>query len=173
MALMSGLTQPRGSINAVLAQYPMTDALRRDEVGVLVDGTTSPPARIVDEHMAAVVPGAVVSSAIPYARMDLSYALSANGRYREFFGGDRLLWPLYLVEQKEYLPPTWIVHGDADQAVSVEDSKAFVEKARRLGGEVRLVVRPGEDHGFDVAVKENEEEWLREGVSWVEKKWLG
>jgi hypothetical protein len=29
------------------------------------------------------------------------------------------------------------------------------------------------EHGFDVGMKEDEEEWLREGLGWVEGKWLG
>ncbi|KAF2850391.1 alpha/beta-hydrolase [Plenodomus tracheiphilus IPT5] len=173
MTLMSGLTQPKGSIKALLAQYPMTDSLRRDPTAELY-GQPTPPPTVVDKYTAGIKPGTVISSAVPPARMDISYALSAYGRYLEFFGSDKSMWPLYLVETKDYLPPTWIVHGDADTAVSIEDSRAFVNKARKLGGaEVELVVRPGEEHGFDAAVKEVEEEWLKEGLRWVEDKWLG
>ncbi|KAH9881094.1 hypothetical protein J1614_001587 [Plenodomus biglobosus] len=173
MTLMSGLTQPKGSIKALLAQYPMTDSLRRKPTEEL-HGQPTPPPTIIDEHISSITPGTVLSSAIPPARMHISYALSAYGRYLEFFGRDKNMWPLYLVEKKAYLPPTWIVHGDADTAVSVEDSKAFAAKAQTLdGAEVHLVVRPGQDHGFDIAMKESEEPWLKHGLQWVQEKWLG
>ncbi|KAF2631498.1 alpha/beta-hydrolase [Macroventuria anomochaeta] len=172
MALMSGLLQPKGSIKAVLAQYPMTDSLRRDKSELFID-LQSPPASLVDEHMKSVRPGVVVSSCVPPERMNLSYVLSAYGRYLEFFGGDKMMWPLYLIEEKKWLPPTWIHHGDVDTAVSIEDSKAFVAKCEAIAGlEVRLEVLEGKDHGFDTQAKEDEEPWLKEGLRWVEKKWL-
>lgn len=173
MALMSGLSQPKGCIKAILAQYPMTDSLRREPVDIYME-QPSPSPSIIDEHIASVPQGTVISSAVPPARQLLSYALSAHGRYLEFFGQDRDMWPLYLVEKKEWLPPTWIVHGDADVAVGVEDTRAFVEKGRRLEGvEILVEIRPGEDHGFDIGLKEDEVEWLRDGLRWVEGKWLG
>tara|TARA_R110002003_G_scaffold391_2_gene19438 strand:+ start:18596 stop:19285 length:690 start_codon:yes stop_codon:yes gene_type:complete len=174
MALMSALTQPRGAVRAVLAQYPMTWYLRREQADGYLDGPAPGPGT-VDEHVAAIVPGSVVSCATPPARMGLSYTLSAFGRYREFFGEDEKLWPLGLIEEREWAPPTWIIHGDKDAAVSVEDSRLFVKKwkERGMGNEVRLEVREGQDHGFDVGMKESEEEWLRDGLAWVEGKWLG
>ena len=172
MALMSGLLQPRGSIKAILAQYPMTDSLRREPSDTFINLPSSSES-LVKEHMETIKPGIVVSSCVPPARMNLSYVLSAYGRYLEFFGDDKLMWPLYLVEEKKWLPPTWIHHGDVDTAVSVEDSKAFVAKCEKIRGlEVRLEVRRGEDHGFDTQAKEDEEEWLMEGLRWVEEKWL-
>ncbi|KAF3010842.1 hypothetical protein E8E13_008872 [Curvularia kusanoi] len=172
MALMSGLLQPKGSIRAVLAQYPMTDRLRA-EPSELFFGVPTPPASVVDEHMRTVKPGVVVSSATPPERAGLSYALSAFGRYLEFFGSDKEMWPVYLVDEKKWLPPTWIVHGDADQAVSIEDCRAFVAKCKAIGGlEVKLEVLEGEDHGFDVELKEDEVPWLKNGLEWVQKKWL-
>lgn len=172
MALMSGLLQPKGSINAVLAQYPMIDSLRREPSEFFID-LPSPPSSLVDRHMGKVESGVVVSSCVPPARMNLSYVLSAYGRYLEFFGGDKMMWPLYLVDEKRWLPPTWIHHGDKDTAVSIEDSRAFLRKCEKIDGlEVRLEVREGEDHGFDTQAKEDEEPWLKDGLRWVEEKWL-
>lgn len=172
MALMSGLLQPKGSIKAVLAQYPMTDSLRRKPVEQFID-IPAPPASFVDEHLKSVKPGVVVSSCAPPERMDLSYTLSAYGRYLEFFGSDKKMWPLHLIEEKRWLPPTWIHHGDVDTAVSIEDSKAFVAKCDAIDGlQVRLKVLKGEDHGFDTQAKEDGNPWLKEGLNWVEGKWL-
>ncbi len=172
MALMSGLLQPKGSIKAILAQYPMIDRLRREPSG-LYAGLPSPPASFLDEHLKAVKPGVIVSSCAPPGRMQLSYALSAYGRYLEFNGSDEMMWPLYLVEEKKWLPPTWNHHGTADADVSVEDSEAFLVKCEVIGGlEVKLKVIEGEIHGFDVDAKEDEMPWLKEGLSWVEGNWL-
>ena len=154
MALMSGLTQPRGTIKAILAQYPMTNYLRAEPADTFF-GFPAPPESVIAEHMATVKPGVVVSSATPPERSPLSLALAMYGQYLKYFGDDERMWPVGLVEEKESLPPTWIIHGGADSLVSVEDCKAFVEKCKGLkdGAEVKLVVREGEDHGFDVEVK--------------------
>jgi len=105
--------------------------------------------------------------------MDLSYVLSAYGRYFEFFGGGTSIWPLYLINEKKWLPPTWIDHGDLDTAVSIENSKALGKKCEEIGGlEIKLKVVEGKDHGFDTQVKEDEEPWLNKGLRWVEEEWL-
>jgi acetyl esterase/lipase len=173
MALMSALTQPRGAINAVLAQYPMTNALRIAPGGLWF-GEPAPGPEVLERHIAAMRPGAIVSSAAPPARSALSYPMGAYDRYLEFFGADEKMWPVGLIEEAEWMPPTWIVHGDADSAVSVEDTRGFVEKWGKFvkEGEVRMAIREGMEHGFDDGMKEDEEEWLREGLEWVREKWL-
>ncbi|KAH7064361.1 Alpha/Beta hydrolase protein [Paraphoma chrysanthemicola] len=174
MALMSALTQPEGKIKAVLAQYPMTWYLRRGKVDEYLN-QPAPGPDIIDHHIRSIAADTVISSAKPPDRMMLSYALSAFGRYTEFFGDDDKLWPLHLIDDKTWAPPTWIIHGDADTAVSIEDSKALVQKWKEkgMGNEVRLDIREGMEHGFDIAAKESEEKWLRDGLAWVEGKWLG
>jgi acetyl esterase/lipase len=174
MALMSALTQPRGSFNAVFAQYPMTNYMRCEPVDTFF-GQPSPPEAIIAQHLSTVTPDTVVSSGTQPARMGLSYALAAYGHYLTYFGTDEKMWPIGLVEEKKKsLPSTWIVHGDADSAVSVEDTRKFVGKCTGLeeGVEVKVDIRPGQEHGFDGALKEDEEAWLKEGLAWVEGKWL-
>jgi acetyl esterase/lipase len=173
MALMSALTQKEGSIKAVLAQYPMTNYLRCTPSETFM-GRPSPPESALDHHLAAIKPGTVVSSAFPPERINISYPMAAYGRYLDFFGKDETMWPIGKVEEEgKKLPPTWIVHGSKDTAVAMDDSRAFVEKCGRLGvGEVRLCEREGMEHGFDIEMKEDEEEWLKEGVAWLQGKWL-
>ncbi|KAF2640333.1 hypothetical protein P280DRAFT_550109 [Massarina eburnea CBS 473.64] len=81
-----------------------------------------------------------------------------------------------VVEEAECLPPTTIFHGDADTAVVVGDSRAFVDKVKSLEKlketEIRLVIREGMEHGFDEFAKRDEQRWLREQLEWVEGKWL-
>lgn len=172
LALMSGLTQPQGSIRAVIAQYPMTYYLRGTPN--MPPGESVPGTEVIDAHMAGVKPGVTaVSSATPPARMELSLAIATHERYLAFFGDDKSMWPLYRVEQCKQMPPTWIVHGEADSVVGIEDSLRFMEKCKLLGIEARLEIRPGQEHGFDDAIKESEEKWLADGLRWIGEKWVG
>jgi acetyl esterase/lipase len=172
MAIQSGLTRPKGEIKAVLAQYPMTDCARwRTGLG----GEEAGPESIIDEHMARVEAGSVVSCAVPPARFELNLALGAHGRYNDYFGTGKRLWPVTAVEEAEYLPPICIIHGEQDVAVAAEDSRVFAKKVREVlpGVEVRLEIRDDDrNHGFDIDMKEDEEEWLKESLKWVEEKWL-
>jgi dipeptidyl aminopeptidase/acylaminoacyl peptidase len=42
--------------------------------------------------------------------------------------------------------PQFVVHGDADPTVSVEESRRMVKAARDLGVDVQYVEVPGGDH---------------------------
>ncbi|KAF2274657.1 alpha/beta-hydrolase [Westerdykella ornata] len=179
LALQSAFTQPEGKIKAVLAQYPMTNILRRDPIpsGVLPNGAPAPGPEYIDQHIASIKPGTIISSSVPYDRMPLSYALSAYGRWQEFYGTDKNLLPITAIEDAKYLPRTFIFHGEQDTAVSVEDTKTFVEKAKEVLGDkvdIKLVTVKGQDHGFDCVTDVDEEktEWLKEGLKFVEQKWL-
>jgi acetyl esterase/lipase len=174
MALMSALTQPKSGIKAILAQYPMTQYMRLEPSPTFF-GMPAPGPEVVEQHIANVTPGTVVSSAVPPARAGLSYSLAAyNNAYLKYFGPDEKMWPFGALADASEMPPTWIIHGDQDQAVSVGDSQAFVKRwtEKEVRGEVRLDVLPGMDHGFDIGMKEGEEEWLAKGLEWVEGKWL-
>ena len=48
----------------------------------------------------------------------------------------------------EALPPTILVHGDADRTVAPEQSSRLAERLREAGTEVTLRIIPGGDHGF-------------------------
>jgi acetyl esterase/lipase len=179
MAFQSGVMLPGGKIRAVLGQYPMSSFLRRGFEPVLFDGSAAPGPEIIEEHLKCVKAGAVVSSAVPWDRVRLSWAMAAYGRWLEFYGTDEGLLPITAVEGITSFPPTFIVHGEQDSTVSVEDSRAFVEKLVEVLGEgfrrdVKLITVEGE-HGFDVVgegLKEEEVAWLRDGLRWVEEKWL-
>jgi acetyl esterase/lipase len=160
MALMSALTQPKSGIKAILAQYPMTQYMRLEPSPTFF-GMPAPGPEVVEQHIANVTPGTVVSSAVPPARAGLSYSLAAyNNAYLKYFGPDEKMWPFGALADASEMPPTWIIHGDQDQAVSVGDSQAFVKRwtEKEVRGEVRLDVLPGMDHGFDIGL--NEGKWL-------------
>ncbi len=59
----------------------------------------------------------------------------------------REISPIYYVTS--HLPPTVIIHGDADQVVPLQQSETFVQRAREAGAaQVQLVVRKGKGHGW-------------------------
>jgi carboxymethylenebutenolidase len=55
-------------------------------------------------------------------------------------------WPLKMPAKR--FPPLLVLHGDADQVIPVEAGKHLAEVAKGLGGQVDLVIYPGEKHGF-------------------------
>ncbi len=55
--------------------------------------------------------------------------------------------PIYFVTS--HLPPTLIIHGDADKLVPIQQSKIFVERAQQVGAPlIHLVVQKGKGHGW-------------------------
>ncbi|WP_165067698.1 alpha/beta hydrolase [Paludisphaera rhizosphaerae] len=45
-------------------------------------------------------------------------------------------------------PPTLIMHGDADQLVPIQQAETIIAKMKEKGVEAKLVVKPGESHGW-------------------------
>lgn len=54
--------------------------------------------------------------------------------------------PIYHITPK--LPPVFIIHGDADTLVPLEQSRRFQQRAGELNRKVELIVRPGKAHGW-------------------------
>lgn len=54
--------------------------------------------------------------------------------------------PIYSITSN--LPPTLIIHGDADTLVPIQQSETFVQKAKAAGAVAKLVVRSGQGHGW-------------------------
>jgi dienelactone hydrolase len=174
----------------------MSTYLNRDaEDGWPGDGETPKPGYI-DEFIQK--NRAVVSSAPPpdlgadNPRYRLSWALSAYGRWmKDAFGEENAhLLPINAIKGVKHFPPTAICHGDADEAVHVNDSRKFRDKLIEVLGEefkndVHLEVLPGLDHGFDCPSEPNrepekrrhhvreEEAWMQRMLDFVEKRWLG
>ena len=46
------------------------------------------------------------------------------------------------------MPPTLIVHGDADKLVPIYQAQRFTARAKQAGATCRLVTKPGADHGW-------------------------
>jgi acetyl esterase/lipase len=54
--------------------------------------------------------------------------------------------PIYYITPQ--LPPTFIIHGDQDFLVPLQQSQTFVAKAKQAGAIAQLVVKPGAAHGW-------------------------
>lgn len=82
----------------------------------------------------------------PLAPLQVAFgprALTAEGRAKL----GREISPIYFVTRE--LPPTLIIHGDADKVVPLQQAESFVERAKEAGApHVKLVVRPGKGHGW-------------------------
>ena len=64
----------------------------------------------------------------------------------------REISPFYYVTSN--LPPTFIMHGDADKLVPIQQAEIFVEKAKSVGVTAKLVVKPGAQHGWPDLIKD-------------------
>jgi acetyl esterase/lipase len=181
IALLSSIQRQKHGIHprAVLVEYPMTQNIGHRPNTVF--GQPVPGPEIVDQHLASIKPGIVFSSSRPDAveenRVPLLLSLIAHDRLRDFYGMDKSYWPYSAIEDEgcEGLVPTTIIHGEQDSLVPVSGSREFVSKVEKLWGEegkknVRLVVRDGE-HGFDTELTEEQTQWLKEELQWVEGKW--
>lgn len=175
LAVQSALTQPIGSIKAVLGLYPQLDVgddFYNTKFTKLLFGMPMLPNELIDTHVAATTQGAVVSSAIPPFRVDLACAIVQNGRVLEFLGSDEALLPVEMVGKVDSLPPVLILHGKEDSSVPVVGSERFVEafKKKHPSTPVKLSIHSG-DHGFDGEAR-LDTEWLKEDVEFITKHWL-
>jgi acetyl esterase/lipase/predicted TIM-barrel fold metal-dependent hydrolase len=60
--------------------------------------------------------------------------------------GERIS-PIYHVQAG--VPPVFIIHGDADKLVPIQQAQVFLEKVKSVGGQGQLDTRKGAAHGWD------------------------
>jgi predicted peptidase len=56
--------------------------------------------------------------------------------------------------------PIRAVHGDADEIVPMEAHVRLIEKIRKLGGDARIEIVPGGDHGSVIGPSYRDESWI-------------
>jgi len=72
-------------------------------------------------------------------------SLSDTDLGRQIVG--KMISPIYYVTSS--LPPTLIIHGDADVVVPLQQSQSFAAKAKEVGAPmVKIIVRKGKGHGW-------------------------
>lgn len=55
--------------------------------------------------------------------------------------------PIYHAHQG--MPSIYIIHGDADRLVPIQQAETFLDRVKELGGVGQLDARPGMGHGWD------------------------
>ena len=54
--------------------------------------------------------------------------------------------PIYFITPN--LPPTLIIHGDADKLVPIQQAESFVKQAQAAGAKAKLITKAGKVHGW-------------------------
>ena len=155
-----------------MIQYPVLSTIdtKPDDI---IGGEALPPRKLIDDFLANLVPGSIISGATPPERDFVAPLLRAYGLWGKYFGEGKHLMPNTRIEDAEFFIPTHIMHGRGDTNVPVEGSRKFVERGRELFPGVRFeIVTPEGDHGFDGRIYEEDEEWLAEFLKGVEEDWL-
>lgn len=67
-------------------------------------------------------------------------------------GDDRMIIPLAIRKKGSY-PPCYIVHGEADSLVGVEQADEVFEALKAVGADAEYERLPGLDHLFDADPK--------------------
>ena len=130
------------------------------------------PEAVLNDHLATIHAGGIVTSADPPDRLNLMFAIIQQGRILEFLGKDPSLFPLETIDSVKIFPPLFIYHGRDDSVVPAEGTEKFVENFRRNLPEAKLVFKlePGE-HGMDHEI-DIKEPWLQQGLELVTAEWL-
>ena len=85
--MQSALTQTAGNIKAVIGLYPqldMRDPFFNTKFEKVLFGMPMLPTEVLDAHVAARPPGAVVTSAYSPSRLDSTCSMVQNGRLLGF-----------------------------------------------------------------------------------------
>lgn len=173
MALQSGFLAPQ-QVKAVIAHYPMVDLRDRhyteDYEKQLFDMPQFDPA-ILRDYVAGLQGDEAVTSAAPPERGALFASMIQQGSFGKFFGDDRALYPIEVLDQISEIPPTWLLHGKDDSVIPIQGTCRCVAALQKKHPEVKyhFSYRKG-DHGFDNAPGTTlEEEWIRDGVEFIGK----
>ncbi|KUJ17425.1 alpha/beta-hydrolase [Mollisia scopiformis] len=179
ISLLSGLMKPQ-FIKAVIAAYPMTyidsDWYSKASTDKSPFGTPQLPRKILDDHIAAIKPGSIVTKATPPARLPLGMVALQQGLFGELIGSDESLRLEKVLVKKsagEKMPYLYIFHGKGDSAVPCEQSEQFLKEWKAKFGEDSAIGEFQEgEHGFD-GESSLEDEWMQRGLTGVTKAWIG
>ncbi len=74
----------------------------------------------------------------------------------------REISPIYAITSDD--PPVFIIHGDADKTVPIQQSKTFISKMEEAGVANKFIIKKGGDHNPNDMMPE-----LKEFVDWFDK----
>ena len=70
--------------------------------------------------------------------------------------------PIYAISSDD--PPVFIIHGDADKTVPIQQSEIFVAKLKEVGVQNKFIIKKGGDHNPNDMMPE-----LKDFVDWFDK----
>lgn len=174
-------------IRAATAAYPNVDMAAphfRTPKSTPLMGI-SVPESAMDDHIASMNDGDILSSAFPPSRLDLMLGVVQHGTFNALYDRGTEASPRrevrYPMERLQLANATiprggiTIIHGRQDDVVPPYVSERFVEKAREVvktkpgGDRIVLALREG-GHGFDGMVRL--EDWLQESLQGAVEAWL-
>src|SRR6266487_4875728 len=97
LAVQSALLQPVGTFKAIIGAYPMLDVgseFFTKNYRKVISGIEPLPTSVVNNHVAAMTPNAIITAAEPPERFPLAIAIVQQGRYTEFLGKDPVFFPV-------------------------------------------------------------------------------
>lgn len=139
-------------VQAVIAFCPLTDFLNFGGDGLHIS-------RIKEQIQQMGVWGA-----FNYLRFDSktkTYLPVENNMERRTI--DSLMSPVQLINKNS--PPVYLLHGDNDRTVPIQQSKSFVDKYKLMSLEAEFVIKKGKDHNLIGS----EDDFLNI-FSWLDKK---
>ncbi|KAI9703080.1 MAG: hypothetical protein M1820_005952 [Bogoriella megaspora] len=169
------------AIRGIFLMYPDLNLGSESRVkGAEAMGETNPlqeawqvPKAEVDDHVNGMKVGDVVTVGEDFSRVRLVVGLGYYGRWQEFFGKEKVLYPFERIKEGVRLPKkVLVVHGNKDTMVPFGSSEEFVGLVKKYlpNTDVKLVVAEGKDHGYDYPMG-LEEPSIREAARWIEEAW--
>ncbi|KAK9777079.1 putative Alpha/Beta hydrolase protein [Seiridium cardinale] len=154
----------------VMLQYPALSIQRDMDTWATAPADQIVPISVLDDYVAKMVPGKLLTRTPCGTRMDLVKASIQSKRLVDLSKYPQLD-PNTSLEMAERIPPIFLFHGIDDSSVPVGKVQEWAEKLKRLHAEVPLhaVFPPGE-HVLDKHQR-LEEPWLKEPIAFVERYW--
>ena len=180
---VSHLSQPKATIPEIYedvnravqhihehARKYRIDPNRLGVIGASAGGHLSLMIATRGKETAAKKEGLVRAAAVFFPVTDV---LKLPKKYRELFGinpDDIDAWnqvglelsPLYHIDR--HTPPVLIIHGDADEVVSIQQSEWYLEAAERQGTTAKLIRKRGKGHGWATILWD-----MRKFANWFDK----
>lgn len=179
LAIQAGLMRPQ-LVKAVIAAYPVTywdsDWYSKASTDKSPFGAPQLPRSVIDDHVASIKPGTIVTKATPPARLPIAMAALQHGLFGKLLGEGDSLRPdrvLAKMSKEEKVPYLYVYHGKQDSAVPCEQSVRYLgEWKDKFGEESAIGEFQDGEHGFDGEAK-LEDKWMQRGLKGVTKAWIG
>ncbi|EME84087.1 uncharacterized protein MYCFIDRAFT_202888 [Pseudocercospora fijiensis CIRAD86] len=181
LALQAGFLIP-DRVGAIISHYPMVDMrsphfTQKYEKQLMETPQIDP--QILDEYVVKMKPGSIVTSRIPPEGSEFVAIMFQQGSFPKYFGTEKELHPLEMLETATSFPPIWLIHGTKDSMVPVASTEKFAAALEKVLPDTPsyVTMQEGEEHGFDLHDAASggpaslETDWVKSGLEFVDKYW--